>query len=156
EEVRRELIGRFGEKALYEGGLSVRTTLDPRLQRMARDALRAGLIAYDRRHGWRGPLARISVSGDWAQALAAVPRPPALGDWEMAVVTALSAGAATIGFKDGRGGTIPFAEMRWARPWREGERVGPAPRRPADVLSVGDVVAVERLPGEAGGRGAYG
>ena len=60
EEVRRELVERFGERGLYEGGLSVRTTLDPQLQKIADKALRDGLIAYDRRHGWRGPVAHIN------------------------------------------------------------------------------------------------
>jgi penicillin-binding protein 1A len=59
EEVRRELVRLYGDYGLYEGGLSVRTTLDPRLQMAAERALRDGLIAYDRRHGWRGPLARL-------------------------------------------------------------------------------------------------
>ncbi|CAN0448891.1 unnamed protein product, partial [Laminaria digitata] len=55
EDVRRELVDRVGEDGLYKGGLSVRTTLNPRLQRIAQSALREGLVAYDRRHGWRGP-----------------------------------------------------------------------------------------------------
>ena len=155
EEVRRRLVERYGEKALYEGGLSVRTTLQPRLQKIADETLRAGLRAYDRRHGWRGPVARIAAGGGWQAALAGVPRPAGLGDWELAVVRELAAGAASIGLADGRTGTIPFAEMKWARPWRQGERVGGAPSRPADVLSVGDVVAVERLKDSSGGRDAY-
>src|SRR5262249_13003157 len=61
EQARRELAARFGDKALYGGGLSVRTTLDPRLQGFADDALRAGLLAYDRRHGWRGSLGRFDL-----------------------------------------------------------------------------------------------
>ena len=54
EEVRRELADRYGEKKLYEGGLSVRTTLDPKMQLMARKALADGLVRYDEAHGWRG------------------------------------------------------------------------------------------------------
>ena len=54
EEVRRELSERYGEKKLYEGGLSVRTTLDPKMQVMARKALVEGLVRYDEAHGWRG------------------------------------------------------------------------------------------------------
>jgi penicillin-binding protein 1A len=66
EDVRRDLAARYGEEQLYKGGLSVRTTLDPRVQEMAAQALRQGLDAYDRRHGWRGPithLAAASVAG---------------------------------------------------------------------------------------------
>ena len=56
EEVRRELSERYGEQKLYEGGLSVRTTLDPKIQLMARKALVDGLVRYDEAHGWHGPL----------------------------------------------------------------------------------------------------
>ena len=60
EEVRRELAETYGTDTLYQGGLSVRTTLDPQLQTKAERALREGLgEALDRRQGWRGPLARI-------------------------------------------------------------------------------------------------
>ena len=56
EEVRREIAERYGEKKLYEGGLSVRTTLDPKMQAMARKALVDGLVRYDEAHGWRGAM----------------------------------------------------------------------------------------------------
>ncbi len=66
EEVRREIIDRYGEDALYEGGLSVRTTLDPKLQIMARQALQNGLLEYDEEQGWRGPWKRFeTVAPDW-------------------------------------------------------------------------------------------
>src|SRR6516165_9705942 len=67
EEVRRQLLARYGEKGLYEGGLSVRSSLDPRLQAASDTALRHGLMAYDHVHGgWRGAIAHIDPSGDWA------------------------------------------------------------------------------------------
>ena len=69
EEVRRWLQARYGDDTLYEGGLSVRTTVDPALQAMADRALRGGLVAYDQRRGWRGPLAQIDPAGDWRRAL---------------------------------------------------------------------------------------
>src|SRR3546814_5501145 len=66
EEVRRELAQKYGEKRLYEGGLSVRTTMDPRLQAIGEKALRDGLEAYDRRAGgWRGPPNHTSVDVGW-------------------------------------------------------------------------------------------
>ncbi len=64
EEVRRQLISLFGAEQLYGGGLSVRTSLDPRLQALADQALREGLEALDRRQGWRGPLGRLSLRDD--------------------------------------------------------------------------------------------
>ena len=61
EEVRRDVFERYGEKKLYEGGLSVRTTLDPKLQVMARKTMADGLVKFDEAQGWRGALARAGV-----------------------------------------------------------------------------------------------
>ena len=161
EEIRRTLADRYGEDALYKGGLVVRSTLDPGLQKIAGDALRDGLIAYDRRHGWRGPVATLSdVEGpDWAAALDAVPRPAgALEAWRMALVRAVEGDGVSLGFADGSTGAMSFQTMRWARPWLENQRVGAAPNRPGDVVSVGDVILVEAAEDDQTGqpaRGAY-
>ncbi|MEQ8653813.1 MAG: penicillin-binding protein 1A [Kiloniellales bacterium] len=64
EDVRRAIKKQFGDKGLYEGGLVVHTTLDPHLQAIADETLRRGLIRYDRRHGWRGPLYRYVETED--------------------------------------------------------------------------------------------
>ena len=145
EEVRRELVGLYGSDALYGGGMVVRTTLDPRLQDIADRALRSGLITYDRRHGWRGPLDRLETFDDWPGQLAAIERPAGAGTWSLAVVLEMGADSAAVGLADRSRGTIPMAELAWARPWRENQRVGPAPSAPGDVLAVGDVVLVEPL-----------
>ena len=152
EEVRRQILERYGETALYEGGLSVRTTLDPRLQVFAEEALREGLRTYDRRHGWRGPLARIEVAPDWPERLAGIEPPPGLGSWRLAAVLAVAADAVEVGFTDRDRGTIPFEEMTWARPWLKNQRFGRKPKRPAQVVAVGDVVPVEGLGDGSGGR----
>ncbi len=145
EEVRRQLYKMFGEEALYEGGLSVRTSLDPRLQGIARRSLRQGLESYDRRHGWRGPLAHMGSEPMWGEALSQVPRPAGLGAWQTAIVLDLSPTEATIGVEDGRPGVIPLSELEWARAWVKGEKLGARIKRPADVLKIGDVVAVEAV-----------
>ena len=152
EAVRRDLLRRYGEKTLYGGGLSVRTTIDPRLQRIAQRALRRGLSAYDRRHGWRGPVAGIDPGPGWARRLVAIAPPPGAAPWRLAVVLGLDDGAGTIGLSNGARGRIPLAELVWARAWRKGQRVGPKIRRPADVLAPGDVVLVEVLA-DKGGNG---
>ena len=142
EEVRRELIDRFGMAGLYDGGLSVRTTLDPHLQKIADSALRHGLSAYDRRHGWRGPMAHISTRGDWASALKKVAFPSDVTEWRPAVVLGLSDSAAQIGFTDGKTGEIPLSQMTWARKVDDKGHRGPAVKKPADVVAIGDVVPV--------------
>jgi penicillin-binding protein 1A len=145
EEVRRELLARYGEAGLYRGGLSVRTTLDPKLQDIADRGLRKGLVAYDRRHGYRGPVTRIDAGQGWQGRLAGVAKPAGLAPWSLAVVLALPEGGADIGFADGGRGFIPFAEVQWARAPKEHQRIGPPVRNTGEVLAVGDVVAVEPL-----------
>jgi penicillin-binding protein 1A len=145
EDVRRQLVERYGEEALYEGGMSVRTTLEPRLQEIAESELRRGLVAYDHRHGWRGAIARIDVAGDWRAALLRVPRQPLHPDWTLAVVLGLDGAAAKIGFADGAEGTIPLAALTWARRAVGEDALGAKIQAPSDVLSKGDVVAVARL-----------
>ncbi len=154
EEVRRELVARYGEKALYESGLAVRTSLDPRLQGIADHALRDALIAYDRRHGYRGPVTRIAAGGDWQKALAATQLPPGAADvgWELAVVLALPAQGAAIGLADGSRGLIPYDELRWARRVLPDDHLGPVPANPAAVLRRGDVVLVS--PRDPAGKDA--
>jgi penicillin-binding protein 1A len=152
EEVRRELIERFGEHELYEGGLSVRTTVDPKLQDIAVRSLRDGLTAYDRRHGWRGPIDHLAVTDDWQRSLAAMAIPPGSEVWQMAVVLQVAADRAEIGLADGSRGRIPLTELKWARKVLEGDRLGPEPKQAGDVLQSGDVVLAERVLKDAKGR----
>ena len=153
EEVRRNLLAAYGEKGLYEGGLTVSTTLDPAIQAVADKSLREGLIAYDRRHGWRGPYAKIADMAVWEEEFARIAqRRPLFGPpgWQLAVVTKVEAQSASIaGLADGgtnpETGTVPFAEMTWARPTLANQTVGGGPGRPANVVSVGDVIVVEKV-----------
>ncbi len=149
EEVRRQLARRFGEDKLYKGGLSVRTTINPKMQDMANRALRSGLIAYDRRHGWRGAFhtldaaIRLDLPGDWKNALQSVNRPKGLLDWQLAVVLGTDAENAHVGVEDGTRGKVPMAELTWARAWAKGQKRGGKVKSPAQVLGRGDVIAVE-------------
>ncbi len=157
EEIRRQLADRYGEDKLYKGGLSVRTTIDPKLQNMADKALREGLIAYDRRHGWRGPFAtlaeseRLDLPGDWKRAIRSVARPKGLLNWQLAVVLGADADNMHVGVEDGTRGKIPFAELTWARPWIKGQKRGPKIKRPSDVLKRGEVISVQAI--EKDGQG---
>jgi len=147
EEVRRQLYEMYDEKGLYDGGLSVRTTLDTRMQKWARDSLRFGLVQYDQRHGWRGAYAHIDdVSPDvWPAALNAVKAPDDLEPWRLAVVLSASSSQANLGFKDASEGKLPLGNMVWARPWLKGEHVGAVPSSVRSVLKKGDVIFVEKV-----------
>ncbi|HBK08373.1 MAG TPA: penicillin-binding protein, partial [Acetobacteraceae bacterium] len=108
EEVRRDIFERYGEKKLYEGGLSVRATLDPRIQVMARKTMAAGIVNYDEAQGWRGAINKLDISGDWGVKLADVKSLSDISPWRMAVVLETSDQSARIGFQPGRelGGAI--------------------------------------------------
>ncbi len=108
EEVRRDIFERYGEKKLYEGGLSVRTTLDPKLQAAARKALIGGLVNFDENQGWRGPVSKLDMAGDWGVKLADVKSLSDIPPWRMAVVLESSDQSARIGFQPPRelGGAV--------------------------------------------------
>ena len=144
EEVRRELVKLYGEQSLYEGGLSVRASMDPVLQQAATKALRTGLVQYDRRHGYRGPVGKMENFDNWAKKLASMAPPPGSEGWHLAVVLKDDdAAALDIGLPDGSRGRVPLAELRWARAQRDDNRLGPEIRRPSDVAKLGDLILVE-------------
>jgi penicillin-binding protein 1A len=145
EEVRRELVEQHGDAFLYEGGLSIQTTLSPHLQAIADRALYDGLIAYDRRHGWRGPVAQLELSEGWQSRLVEVDQADGHEGWQLAAVTELAPDAATIGFPDGSVGLLPLAEMTWARRVDEAGNTGPEVEHPDQVVAPGDVVWVEPI-----------
>jgi penicillin-binding protein 1A len=143
EDIRRDLVTRYGEETLYRGGLVVRSTVDADLQAHASKVLRDGLMGYDRRHGFRGPVTRIQAGQGWQDRLKAVPYPNGAEPWELAVVLSVSDQAAAIGLNGNRTGVLPWNEMKWARPWMKDQHVGPMPRKPAEVVQPGDVVLVQ-------------
>jgi penicillin-binding protein 1A len=154
EEVRRELIVKYGKDKLEKGGLSVRTTLDPKLQLYARQSLARGLIAFDRKRGYRGPVARIGLAaGDWGAQLKDQRVPADVAPWRLAAVLAVTETEAVIGLQprtlpDGKQAdereqaTIPLELLKWARAYEDGSKLGPEIKGPADVLTPGDVIYV--------------
>ncbi|MGH6871208.1 MAG: penicillin-binding protein 1A [Rhizomicrobium sp.] len=154
EEVRRLLYDKYGQNALYDGGLQVRATLDTRLQNYAVSALRTGLVRYDRRHGWRGAANNISIQGDWKDALASMGNQSGIDTWRIAVVLGYGVDKSVdIGLDNGTHGTIPFSELAWARPEiKASASVGAAPTSPQQVVRPGDVIYVEPVAA----KGDYG
>ncbi len=153
EEIRRELENTYGRDKLYGGGLSVRATLDPRLQREARKALVKGLVAYDRRHGWRGPVQKIDPAGDWGVTLGKIKVPGDIGDWRMSVVLKAEKDQLTVGLRPNRlasgklekkreGGIVSYANLKWMRPLDSRGRMRARPKTASAALNVGDVVYV--------------
>jgi len=141
EEVRRQLIDKFGENdasgpySVYSGGLWVRTSLDPHLQELAQKALREGLIRYERGRGWAGVLGKAEIRGsNWQQALLNTNIGVDFDDWRAAIVIARSGDTAQIGFEDGRIGNLP----KWAAAMPVRGQGGQA----FNALNPGDIIAV--------------
>jgi penicillin-binding protein 1A len=152
EEVRRYIYDNFTEKKLYEGGLSVRTTLDPKMQVLARKVLVDGFVNFDEQRGYRGAAQKIDPTGDWGAKLAEVKALSDVAPWRLAVVLEADDASARVGLQPGREpggalskeretGTIALEGMKWAK------ARGKAPAKVSQVLSPGDVVYVEPLGG---------
>jgi penicillin-binding protein 1A len=145
EEVRRELVEAYGNTSLLNDGYTIRTSLDPELQGYADTAFRRALIDYDRvRTGYRGPAGHLPNLTDWEKQLDKVPVPPGGEDWFMAVVLEVNDKEAKIGLTNNTQGTVPFAAMKWARKEISPRRYGSYPKRPKDVVNVGDVILVDK------------
>ena len=151
EEVRRYIFENYGEKKLYEGGLSVRTTLDPKMQVLARKTMTDGLVNFDETQGWRGPVTKIEIDGDWGVKLADVKSLSDIDPWRLAVVLQVDDQSARIGLQPPRDpggavvkarelGIVPAEGAKWAKPAGT-----PAKQavRVSQILAPGDVIYVE-------------
>jgi len=156
EDVRREIYEKYGEKGLYEGGLSVRTTLDPKMQVIAHKALTDGLVHYDEAQGFRGATHKIDVSSDWGVKLADVRAFNDVAPWRLAVVLETNEQSARIGFQPAREpggavgrerqiGNITLEGVKWARALSAKN-----PLKVSQVLAPGDVIYVEPLGKDSG------
>ncbi len=152
EEARRKIFSIYGEDELYSGGLSIRTTLDTNMQLIARQAVRDGLNAFDKRHGYRGAMGTLEVSGDWAAALDEFETPRDIAPWRKAVVLSASGNSAKLGLisEDEESGeisssegTLALTDMAWARQdLADGPGVGPTLKSVTGAIAKGDVVLV--------------
>jgi penicillin-binding protein 1A len=155
DEIRRQLSGTFGEDEFFAGGLSVRATEDPELQRLAAKSLREGLETYDREQGvWRGTGKRLTRAelADWKAALAKVAGLARdVEGWKAAVVLSLGEDTAQIGIEgEDAPGEIPAKDVTWARKRLESGKLGRKAKVPADLVDVGDIVMVRPITAEDG------
>jgi len=161
DEIRRQLSDTFGEDEFFGGGMTIRATMDPHLQKVAAKALRDGLEKYDRKQGvFRGPVLQLKPEDlvdetTWRTALDSAVLPRDIDGWHLAVVLELSDLAARIGVEDqieiegGHG--IPMEDMEWAKPVGEDGQPGKTAKKPGDLLAIGDVIYVKKVFGPAEG-----
>lgn len=145
EMVRDYMVNKYGDDA-YTAGYSVVTTIDSRLQPLAVQAVRQGLLAYDQRHGWRGAVAHIDLPpaggpADWAPLVA---NQPHIGGLYPAIAVKLANQSAQF-YADGAGlVTVNWNGLKWARRYLSVDTTGAAPQNTADILKRGDIVYLAR------------
>jgi len=142
EMVRKTLYQQHGEK-LYTEGFSVTTTIDSKMQHSANKAVQNGLLAYVKRHGYRGPekhfeLTQLDISGQ-QKLLKAEPTHAGI---EPALVISLTEKTATVLRKNGQKATLPWKGLAWARRFKNVNSMGPKPKRAADILEIGDLIRI--------------
>ena len=144
EMVRLDMVSRYGPAALTDG-YRVTTTIDSAQQAAANSAVWRAMLEFDRRHGWRGPLATLDpgVAADAAAAQAALRAYPNPADLQASVVVSVAERSATVRGRDGALVELDWDAISWARPALGPDALGPSPKQAADVLAVGQVVYVQ-------------
>ena len=140
EMARAEMVGKFGGQA-YTDGYTVTTTVPSDLQMEANQAVQTGLVAYDQRHGYRKPEHSAIAQDQWTQALA---KARTITQFLPAIVTQVDSDGITVLLNNGEQEPVTWQSMRWARPFINNRSMGAVPRKPADIVQVGDMVRVRR------------
>ena len=151
EEVKREVTRNWGATSLYTNGYAIRTSLDVHLQAIAKKSLQNGLVAYDRKHGWRGPIATIKYHNINKDTLIENLKSLKLSnvgqdlDWMHAVVITICDSCLKIITINGSKGVIPIANLKWARKYINENTKGEKVTHPNQVANVGDVLLVKQV-----------
>ncbi|MDP5305685.1 penicillin-binding protein 1A [Paracoccus spongiarum] len=161
DEIRRQLSREFGQEEFFGGGLTIRATVEPRLQQAAADALRQALEDFDRGRGvWRGtgetlPAEALADEATWRGALFDTQVPRDIPGWYPAVVLEVGASDARIGIEgieeDADGHWIPAADVTWARKLRADGTLAGRAGVAGDLVEVGDVVLVRAMTRDGSG-----
>ncbi|WP_343314293.1 penicillin-binding protein 1A [Brucella sp. BE17] len=155
EEVRRQIIQKYGVDALYEGGLSVRSTVNPTLQVDAQKSLRSALLRFDEARGWRGPTKHVELGNDWGSAFGDMRAFSDVPEWQLAVVLNVSAAGADIGIqpkleasgsrsKERMRAFIAADDMKWAMRVMNINGKRSSAKSPEGVLNPGDIIYVSK------------
>lgn len=141
EMARAEMVGRYGSDA-YTEGFRVTTTIPSNLQEIANHAVHEGLIAYDQRHGYRGPESRLpgKTLSAWTVELG---KQRSISGLDPAIVTQVKKDGVQVLTRSGEE-HVAWDSMKWARPFLNTNSMGPMPKQPSDVAQVGDLIRVQR------------
>ncbi len=132
EDVRKKVIEIFGYDKVYKQGLNINTPIDLNLQKIATNSLREGLISYDKRKGWRGPLSNKNYNSQWAKDLENFKLENSI-NWKLAIIKKLNKFSATIETQDKINGIIEYKNISWTK------------KEFKQLLKPGDIVYVENI-----------
>lgn len=154
EMVRQAMVDKFGEDEAYSGGYKVYTTVDSHDQAAAQQAVWTNLHDYDERHGYRGPVATLwgPEEQPWSQQAINqyLAKQKAYGAVMPAVVVAVAQQTATVQLPQNQEITLNWRGMRWARPYINEDRQGPAPETASDILHPGEQIYLRQVAGADG------
>ena len=134
EDVRKEVLNKYGFDEVYKQGFNIKTPLDLELQKIATQSLRKGLEDFDKRKGWRGPLSNKKKNKNWKRELSNFYLEKSLG-WELAIVNRIDKFETVIETRDGNNGIINFDDINWTR--KEFKK----------LFKKGDIIYVKKLSG---------
>ena len=132
EDVRKSVIETFTYDKVYKQGLNINTPINLNLQKIATETLRDGLISYDKRKGWRGPLLNKNYSESWKNNLDKFDLENSI-NWELAIVKKLNKFSAEIETKNKLIGQIKYNDISWTK--KEFDQ----------IFKIGDIVYVEKI-----------
>lgn len=141
EMIRQSLVEHFGTEA-YTKGYKVYTTIDSKLQKAANTISEEHLLAYDRRHGYRGPVGKVDLNDPPSIRDQALNRHPVIGDLQPVVIVSIDQHSASAMDQKDHLITIPWEGLSWARPELRKGFVGRSPTDAHQILTKGDIVYV--------------
>ena len=132
EEVRKKVINNYGFEKVYNQGFNIKTPIDLNLQNLATNALRKGLVKYDQRRGWRGPLLNKKINKEWKKGLEKFNLEKSIG-WEIAIVKRIDKFEAVVQTLENKIGIINHEDIIWTR------------KNLNQIFKVGDVIYVKKI-----------
>ncbi len=132
EDVRKDVIDRYGFDKVYKQGFNIKTPLDLELQKIATQSLRKGLQEFDKRKGWRGPLSNKKKHNNWKTDLKKLNLENSLG-WELAIINRIDKFETVIETRNGNNGVINFNDVIWTR------------KELNKLFKIGDIIYVKKL-----------
>ncbi len=143
EIARAELLERFGER-IYTDGFTATVTINSAAQEAANRAVTEGLLAYDRRHGYRGPFGTLALDSDRETLRKQLADQSAIGNLQPALVLSLEEQRALLLTQDGEEQILPWSGLAWARTYIDENTRGPAPKRADQILKPGDLIYLSK------------